>query len=572
MQELNDLKDHIPSYSVFLAQQLIVLVIRVFQKRTDFSLKNLKGAYSTFYEDRKNLESDVNNTLLEFKNLGPNNISNLDAHIVSRATKELKAEEYLRNSSFDDFRNVFRENLKKYLRLKRKLMTPVNNPALLNKEIDEIFPKIINSLLLEINDRHDSGNVNVNPGPVEDLMKNPNYATIRKYLKIRPKEILGDLYYCDAQINSQSNEQMQFDAFMNNNQKLPSQVNRDAFELGKAPIPEGDSVELINRFRNEAIDDFINITDNKPGELAVIPNPLDDISIKRPLAKNEKSHANVFDESSTSVNAIPEHSNAFVVKLGKLPSNWDLSCDNLQSIGLTGMPGTSQRGDSYPNTNLLTDNPKNFGIVTNMVSTSDIHLFDSHEPPRRLRGLWMGKFHICYEGKHVLCNFPEPAREMWLSNPILNNRRSIYTITEMIKFGLIMRAIRKKADEEWSNFVANNGETVTLDGRIITINFGNSFEALRMSMNDAGFGLVLPAAGELSPSKLELPRMSVSFADTIWDIVRNPAFRILLPASIAALERDIFTQFRLHITSDEMEELEKLFNLLVRNTITVAIN
>ena len=570
LKEFKDLDAGIKGYGSLKAEQMIILITRAFQRREDFCLLNFKNAYMSFYDDRRNLETELNQEQGILEQLGRKTTDDLESALKSRAVSQLDARGLIIKAYFNDFTSEYREHLKNYLRLKRRMLTSMTNTVDMNKAIDAFEDRI--KSLADIQNDSRGGNANVISGPVVEIQGENNYQEIRKHLSIRPVEILGDAYYSDAnaEITSECDTQIRFRKFMADNQPLPKTVDRDAYEYGAAPEPGKDKPEdLIKLAMSKAIDDFIRKTGpERPDELAHLTDILNGISVKRPEAHNEKAHASIFDANSNWQNrpVPPEGScgqNAFIIKLGTLPESYDLQSRDLQDIGLTSMPGASVLTDRYPSDRLHGDNPRRMNVITNYLDQNDTHLndqasadkrngnsqqlFDSGVAPRTLRGLWIGKFQICYEGSYIMSMFPEASRNQWLRYPVLNNKRCIYTLTEMIKFGLIMLAIRENTEVVWNALTPE--DKVNWKQLSLTIKWGDGGNDDTMKLPDAGFN------GD--NNALKLPRMSKDFEKKVWKKVNDLTFRVALPSSILLLEQDIFTNFRLHITEEEIDGLKQ---------------
>jgi hypothetical protein len=153
--------------------------------------------------------------------------------------------------------------------------------------------------------------------------------------------------------------------------------------------------------------------------------------------------------------------------------------------------------------------------------------------------------------------------------------RTTITLSEMIRFGLVIESIESKINEVWRVHKTNPGmsnDTILLNGSAIRLYFENAgrvFELCNGRLSDFGFI-------DNPDGTCQLQQISVEWTGKILAWIRAidaSGFGAFYPtarfASVRNCETDIFANMRLSITPAEIQEMDAVKNAIV-NTIKIV--
>ena len=274
----------------------------------------------------------------------------------------------------------------------------------------------------------------------------------------------------------------------------------------------------------------------------------------------------------------------FVVKQGEVPQGFHMSNSDVQSdepgcLGLRTMPNTANGADAFLSTNHSGGMQSPNYWKDENTETSKIFAGSKVEAGQLpVQGLWIGTLGIDFKAHDVLerlYSSVPTVRLDWIRSGLRTmTPRSTISLSEMIRFGLVIEAIETKVNEAWR--VHRRGpsanDTVLLNGSTVRLSFesaGRTFELCNGRLSDFGFI-------DNPDGTCQMQQISVAWTGRILKWIRaidGTGFGAFYPrarfASVKKCETDIFADMRLAITAEEVREMNEAKNEIV-NTLKVV--
>ena len=275
----------------------------------------------------------------------------------------------------------------------------------------------------------------------------------------------------------------------------------------------------------------------------------------------------------------------FVVKQGEIPQGFHMSNSDVQSdeqgcLGFKTMPNTANGADAFLSTNhSIGMQAPNYWKDENTEQSKIFAGSKVEAEQLPVQGLWIGTLGIDFKVHDVLdklYSFVPTVKLEWIRSGLRTmTPRSTITLSEMVRFGLVVEAIEAKINEAWrvhkSNASASN-DTVLLNGSTVRLSFENAgrvFELCNGKLSDFGFI-------DNPDGTCQLQQISVEWTGKILKWIRaidSTGFGAFYPSahfsSIKNCETDIFANMRLSITSAEIQEMDAVKNAIL-NTIKIV--
>ena len=196
-----------------------------------------------------------------------------------------------------------------------------------------------------------------------------------------------------------------------------------------------------------------------------------------------------------------------------------------------------------------------------------------------VQGLWIGTLGIDFTAHDILdrlyASIPTVKLEYVKASLRVMTPRTTITLSEMVRFGLVIEAIETKINEVWrvhKSSSATANDTILLNGSTVRISFENAgrvFELCSGKLSDFGFI-------DNPDGTCQLQQISVDWTGKILKWIRAidaSGFGAFYPSahfvSVKNCETDIFTNMRLSITAAEVQEMDVVKNAIV-NTIQIV--
>ena len=275
----------------------------------------------------------------------------------------------------------------------------------------------------------------------------------------------------------------------------------------------------------------------------------------------------------------------FVVKQGDIPQGFHMSNSDVQSdeqgcLGLNTMPNTANGADQFMSTN------HSIGMLAPNYwkdeKTEQSKIFagskvEAEQLP--VQGLWIGTLGIDFKVHDILdklySSVPTVKLEWIRAGLRTMTPRTTITLSEMIRFGLVIESIESKINEVWRVHKMNPGmsnDTILLNGSVVRLAFENAgrvFELCNGKLSDFGFI-------DNPDGTCQLQQISVEWTGKILAWIRAidaSGFGAFYPtarfASVKNCETDIFANMRFSISSAEIQEMDAVKNVIV-NTIKIV--
>lgn len=273
----------------------------------------------------------------------------------------------------------------------------------------------------------------------------------------------------------------------------------------------------------------------------------------------------------------------FVIKQGNVPQGFQMTNSDVQSnggLGITTMPNTANGADSFLSVNhsVGIQNP-NFWKDEN---TEQSEIFAGSKVPANqllVQGLWIGTLGIDFTVHDILdrlyASVPNVRLEWIRSASNSQLISSAISLSEMIRFGLIIEALEAKINEVWRGLKAmpgKQGETILLNKNNVRISFesaGRVFELYNGTLSDCGFI-------DNPDGTCQMQRISVQWTGKILRWIRSidaNGFGSFYPSanfvSVRNCEADIFANMRYSLTAAEIHEMDSVKNTIF-NTIRIV--
>ena len=275
----------------------------------------------------------------------------------------------------------------------------------------------------------------------------------------------------------------------------------------------------------------------------------------------------------------------FVVKQGEIPQGFHMSNSDVQSdeqgcLGLKTMPNTANGADAFLSTNhSIGMQAPNYWKDENTEQSKIFAGSKVEAEQLPVQGLWIGTLGIDFTANDILdrlyASIPTVKLEYVKASLRVMTPRTTITLSEMVRFGLVIEAIETKINEVWrvhKSSSATANDTILLNGSTVRISFENAgrvFELCSGKLSDFGFI-------DNPDGTCQLQQISVDWTGKILKWIRAidaSGFGAFYPSahfvSVKNCETDIFTNMRLSITAAEVQEMDVVKNAIV-NTIQIV--
>ena len=275
----------------------------------------------------------------------------------------------------------------------------------------------------------------------------------------------------------------------------------------------------------------------------------------------------------------------FVVKQGSVPSGFHMTNSDVQGdgpgcLGLSTMPNTANGADAF----LSVNHGQGIGDTNYWKDeyTTTSPLFEGSKITATqlpVQGLWIGTLGIDFTAHDILerlyASVPH-VKTAWIQAGLhIAMPRETITLSEMVRFGLVLEALETKVNAAWCAHKATPsgaGDDILSNTGTVRISFenaGRTFELGSGTLVDFGFI-------ENPDGTCQMRQISTELTGRILTWIRAKdatGFSTLYPtahfATVKKCETDIFSNLRFSITSAEISEMEAVKNAIL-NTIQIA--
>ena len=272
----------------------------------------------------------------------------------------------------------------------------------------------------------------------------------------------------------------------------------------------------------------------------------------------------------------------FVVKQGEIPQGFHMSNSDVQGcesgcLGFAKMPNTANGADAFLHTNHAGTEDANYWKDENTAQSKIFAGSKVEAEQLPVQGLWIGTLGIDFKVHDILDRLYSSVPTVklgWIQSSLHTmTPRATITLSEMVRFGLVIEALEAKINEVWRAHKAiptMTNDTVLLSGstvRIIFRNSGRDFDLASGRLSDFGFI-------DNPDGTCQLQQISVEWTGKILKWIRaTDGFRVFYPSahftSVRNCETDIFAHMRFSITAAEVQEMDVVKNAIV-NTIQIV--
>lgn len=553
---LEAVRNGVPEYRVVPAKELIVLLAcsKYSDWNGDVNADIVGKGYEELYAKVQSLAANAPRYAAEMVKSLNDAIALVSTRTKNRLVRDwpfgLGMESEVFREVADAFRKRFRELLGVYVCACRCARTPfIGTEAFLREVAD--FKNECGELKLKLrrqcSDLHGGTNPYIIDGNLVEPLEPLQEEQARK-LEFDPFRVVMSIVYrkcvTDKKLNAQTVADM-------NDRKDSADLLLN-FDHTADQILEIAEESVLNR--------FIDIADQlPPGANPLASATLLDFSAAKDSAVSCKTSAPEF--------AVPDSQNFhyhYVIRQGGMPPGFKMTngdvCDVLK---LTTMPNTANSADPFLSVN------HSSGIMNpNMwkdenTTTSPLYKGMKDSAPVHVQGLWIGTLGIDFTANGVLSRIYSSVPHVklaWIRAGMAPSPRTTMTLSEMIRFGVVMEAIECKLNEAWKKYkalTASPDATVLRHPSPVKFSFskdGEKFELPAATLRDVG------VVDNHSDGTCQFASISVEWTGLILAWIRSAkGFASFYPMakfiSVMNCETDVFAALRFSIRDSEIDEL-----------------
>lgn len=555
-QLLDAVKDGVPEYRVIPAKELMLLLAcsKYADWNGDVNVELIAQGYKELHDKIQGLKANVSQYAAEMVKSLDNAIALASTRKRNRVVRDwafgLSKEDEVFREVVDAFEKRFRELLGSYICACRCARTSFIDTGAFSRELSD-FRKECDDLKAKLHRQCKELRGGTNPHIIDGLLVEP-LAPLpdekRKQLAFDPFRIMMSIVYrkCvnDKRLNVQTVKDMN--------------ARDDSAEL---LLNYDHTADAILELAEESVfNKFIELADQlEPGANPLSGATLQDFSV----AKNSIGcRTNAPEFAAPDSQTFHYH---YVIKQGGTPPGFKMTNgDVCDVLGLKTMPNTANSADSFLSVN------HSSGIMNpNMwkdEETAASPLFKGRKKdatPIHVQGLWMGTLGIDFTAHDTLSRLYSsmPAvKQAWIRAGLMApSSRTTMTLSEMLRFGVIMESIECRLNESWKAYkknTANPDATVLLHRPKVEFTFtkdGDKFELPGARLHELGVVDNLDGT-------CQFDFISVDWTGKILAWIRSPkGFVSFYPkarfTSVLNCETDIFNALRFSITDAEIAEL-----------------
>ena len=573
---LSSVQTAVPAYEVVPSKELIVLLASDKYKdwNKELNLGLILKGYEAFHSEISLQGNNVDVYAEQLEKALGNAIKYAKARVKNRVVRNwafgLSQEDAVFREIANAFDQKFKALLRQYVYACRCRKTPFVGLGVFANDVAE-FRKACESLKAKLMAKCDSLRGGSNPYIIDGKLVEPLAdlpSEEEKKLDFRPfKTALFTAYRACVS-----------DAALNNKTIRALQALGD--EVDELKVVEWTSDAMLVDAEERVVNRYLEVAN----ELQPGVNPLTEATVANFAEVRDsvgcKTHAPEFKVADSNT-----YHYQFVVKQGDVPSDFVMTNSDVQSgeskcLGLTTMPNTANGADAFLATNhSIGMQAPNYWKDEN---TTASQIFEGSRTPADqlpVQGLWIGTLGIDFTAHDVLerlyASVPHVRLEWVRAELNMQTARSAMTLSEMVRFGLVVEALEAKVNEAWRRHKeapSAASDTVFLNAGAIRISFesaGRAFGLSNARLADVGFI-------DNPDGTCQLQQISVELTGKILAWIRSHdsnGFAAFYPTakfvSIRNCETDIFKDLRLAITSAEIQEMNDVRNLIA-NTVKVV--
>ena len=573
---LDAVRENVPAYDIIPSKELIALLSAkpYAEWNSEINIDYIQQGYEAFYTEVQRQAENVDVYAAELEAALVKALkyvkTRVKYRVVRKSTLGLAQEDAVFSEIAQAFHEKFKALLKNYIyacRCKRSPFIGVN--AFVQESVDfENACRRLNSMLkAKCESLIGGSNPYVVEGKLVDpLAKLPDEAS--KKLGFDPLKIALMVAYRSCVSDFALNRKV-----ADNLRRLGDGAEYlEPVELSSDALFESAEEQIINK--------YLEIANNLPPGV----NPLTNAT----LANFSEVRDSVGCKTHSKEFSVPDSNDfhyQFVIKQGNIPqgfrmTNSDVQSDERGGLGIRTMPNTANGADSFLSVNHSVGmQSPNFWKDENTVQSK---IFEGSKVDADLlpvQGLWIGTLGINFTVHDILnrlyASVPN-VRLDWIKSASNSHQiSSAISLSEMIRFGLIIEALEAKINEVWRGLKAMPGkqsETILLNRNNVRISFesaGRVFELYNGTLSDCGFI-------DNPEGTCQMERISVQWTGRILGWIRSfdaNGFGSFYPSanfvSVRNCEADIFANMRYSLTAAEIQEMDSVKNTIF-NTIRIV--
>ena len=571
---LASVRSSVPSYEVVPAKELIVLLAadKYSNWNTELNLDLIEKGYESFHSEISLQASNVDAYAEQLEKALGNAIRYVKARVKNRVVRNwvfgLSQEDAVFREIATAFDQKFKALLKCYVYACRCARSPFMGVGVFAKEAGE-FRKACEQLKNCLEEKRKNLRGGSNPYVIEGKLKPLKDLPPEEERKIAFTPFKSALFVAyracvgDTSLNIKTIRDLQ-------------DLGDEAEELNPA---EATSDAILEAVEEGVVNRYLDVTSKlQPGV-----NPLSDATVAdyadvKGTGQGCMSHAKELKVKDSGT--FHYH---FVVKQGKFPDGFHMTNSDVQSdqsgLGFTTMPNTANGATAF-----LSANHGVGAIDSNYwkdENTAKSPVFEGSKDKASLlpvQGLWIGTLGIDFKAHDILERLyaANNVKREWVRTELnTQTARSAMTLSEMVRFGLVIEAIEKSVNEAWRRHKATSAaetDKVRDNTSAIRVSFesaGRSFELCSGKLSDFGFA-------DNDDGTCQLRQISVALTGKILGWIRSHdlnGFAAFYPmakfASIRNCETDIFEDLRFSIKPEEIKEMDQVRDIIA-NTVKVV--